>query len=52
MMATGLQARRLARRASAPLALLVYNGFGDLGANPVETITNTTGIWTLRLHRR
>jgi sulfoxide reductase heme-binding subunit YedZ len=32
-----------------PLAWLVYNAFlGDLGANPVETITNTTGIWTLR----
>ena len=34
----------------SPLAWLVYNMFfGDLGANPVETITNTTGIWTLRL---
>jgi len=33
-----------------PLAWLVYTAFwGDLGANPVETITNTTGIWTLRL---
>ena len=33
-----------------PLARLVYGIFwGDLGANPVETITNTTGIWTLRL---
>jgi sulfoxide reductase heme-binding subunit YedZ len=33
-----------------PLANLVYQAFwGDLGANPVETITNTTGIWTLRL---
>ena len=33
-----------------PGALLLYNGFqGELGANPVETITNTTGIWTLRL---
>jgi sulfoxide reductase heme-binding subunit YedZ len=33
----------------APLAWLVYNAvWGDLGANPVETITNTTGIWTLR----
>ena len=33
-----------------PLAWLVYNMvWGDLGANPVETITNTTGIWTLRL---
>ncbi len=32
-----------------PLAWLVYHAFwGDLGANPVETITNTTGIWTLR----
>jgi sulfoxide reductase heme-binding subunit YedZ len=32
-----------------PLAWLVYNAlYGDLGANPVETITNTTGIWTLR----
>ena len=32
-----------------PLSWLVYNAFwGDLGANPVETITNTTGIWTLR----
>jgi len=33
-----------------PLALLVYDGVrGELGANPVETVTNTTGIWTLRL---
>ena len=33
-----------------PIALLVYDGFrGELGANPVETVTNTTGIWTLRL---
>lgn len=33
-----------------PAALLLYNGFqGELGANPVETITNTTGIWALRL---
>jgi sulfoxide reductase heme-binding subunit YedZ len=33
-----------------PLGQLVYGVFwGDLGANPVETITNTTGIWTLRL---
>lgn len=36
--------------ALAPLAWLVARGFrGDLGANPIETITNTTGIWTLRL---
>jgi methionine sulfoxide reductase heme-binding subunit len=33
-----------------PFAWLVYNAFwGDLGVNPVETVTNTTGIWTLRL---
>lgn len=33
-----------------PCGQLVYGVFwGDLGANPVETITNTTGIWTLRL---
>jgi sulfoxide reductase heme-binding subunit YedZ len=32
-----------------PLAWLVSTAvWGDLGANPVETITNTTGIWTLR----
>jgi sulfoxide reductase heme-binding subunit YedZ len=36
--------------ALGPLAWLVYHAFwGDLGANPIETITNTTGIWTLRL---
>jgi methionine sulfoxide reductase heme-binding subunit len=33
-----------------PFSWLVYSAFwGDLGANPVETITNETGIWTLRL---
>jgi len=33
-----------------PLAYLLYNALlGDLGANPLETITNETGIWTLRL---
>ena len=33
-----------------PFAWLVYNAYwGDLGVNPVETITNETGIWTLRL---
>ncbi|MGE0042633.1 MAG: sulfite oxidase heme-binding subunit YedZ [Vicinamibacterales bacterium] len=33
-----------------PFLWLVYNAFfGDLGVNPVETITNTTGLWTLRL---
>jgi sulfoxide reductase heme-binding subunit YedZ len=33
-----------------PFAWLAYNAFwGDLGVNPVETITNETGIWTLRL---
>jgi sulfoxide reductase heme-binding subunit YedZ len=32
-----------------PLALLVYDGFTDnLTANPIEKVTNTTGIWTLR----
>lgn len=36
--------------ALAPAAWLVYGVLADaLGANPVETITNTTGIWTLRL---
>jgi len=34
----------------APAALLISDGFTDnLTANPVEKITNTTGIWTLRL---
>ncbi len=33
-----------------PLALLLYDFYREeLGANPVESITNTTGIWTLRL---
>jgi sulfoxide reductase heme-binding subunit YedZ len=32
-----------------PLAYLIYSLYQDLGANPVETITNFTGIWTLRL---
>lgn len=32
-----------------PLALLVWRAFdGDLGANPVETITRSTGEWALR----
>ena len=31
-----------------PLAYLIYSLYLDLGANPVETVTNTTGIWTLR----
>jgi sulfoxide reductase heme-binding subunit YedZ len=32
-----------------PAAWLVYHAFwGDLGVNPVETITNHTGIWCLR----
>jgi sulfoxide reductase heme-binding subunit YedZ len=36
--------------ALGPAAWLVYGAFaGELGVNPVETITNTTGIWTLRL---
>jgi len=34
----------------APITLLVVNAFrGELSANPVEDVTNTTGIWTLRL---
>jgi sulfoxide reductase heme-binding subunit YedZ len=32
----------------APLAYLVYTLYQDPGANPIETITNFTGIWTLR----
>jgi sulfoxide reductase heme-binding subunit YedZ len=33
-----------------PAALLLYNAlWGDLGVNPLETLTNQTGIWTLRL---
>ncbi|MCP4188043.1 MAG: sulfoxide reductase heme-binding subunit YedZ, partial [Gammaproteobacteria bacterium] len=32
-----------------PLATLVWRGFaGNLGANPVETITHETGEWALR----
>jgi len=35
--------------ALGPFGWLVYNAFwGDLGVNPVETITNYSGIWTLR----
>ena len=34
----------------APFALLIYDGFTDnLTANPIEKITNHTGIWTLRM---
>ena len=33
-----------------PLARLVWRGFShDLGANPIEVITHTTGDWTLIL---
>jgi sulfoxide reductase heme-binding subunit YedZ len=33
-----------------PAALLVWNGLhANLGVNPIETITHTTGDWTLRL---
>lgn len=33
-----------------PAGLLLYNAlWGDLGVNPLETLTNETGIWTLRL---
>jgi len=35
--------------ALGPFLLLLLRGWNDaLGANPIETITNTTGIWTLR----
>ena len=35
--------------ALGPFTWLVYNAvWGDLGVNPVETITNYSGIWTLR----
>jgi sulfoxide reductase heme-binding subunit YedZ len=33
-----------------PAGRLLYNAlWGDLGVNPLETLTNETGIWTLRL---
>lgn len=33
-----------------PLALLTWRGYQQhLGANPIEAITRTTGLWTLRL---
>ena len=33
-----------------PMAWIVWNAvFGDLGANPVETVTHQTGDWALRL---
>lgn len=33
-----------------PAARLLYSAlWGDLGVNPLETLTNETGIWTLRL---
>jgi sulfoxide reductase heme-binding subunit YedZ len=33
-----------------PLGLLAYGALrGDLGANPIETITHQTGLWTLIL---
>ena len=35
--------------ALVPLGLLAYGGRGDLGANPIETITHQTGLWTLIL---
>ncbi|GBE08625.1 sulfoxide reductase heme-binding subunit YedZ [bacterium BMS3Bbin11] len=35
--------------ALVPFSLLLFRGLNDeLGANPIEMITNTTGIWTLR----
>ena len=36
--------------ALVPAALLVRGAFtGDLGPNPIETITHETGVWALRL---
>jgi sulfoxide reductase heme-binding subunit YedZ len=36
--------------ALAPLAYLAIGAWrGSLGANPIETITRSTGLWTLRL---
>jgi sulfoxide reductase heme-binding subunit YedZ len=33
-----------------PVTLLVWDGLNDrLGANPVQTVTHTTGLWGLRL---
>ena len=33
-----------------PALLVLYNAlWGSLGVNPLETLTNETGIWTLRL---
>ena len=35
--------------ALVPLGLLVWKGFhGELGANPIEVITHSTGDWTIR----
>ena len=35
--------------ALTPFALLLYRGWNnELGANPIETITDFTGIWTIR----
>lgn len=35
--------------ALTPFSLLVVNGWNNqLGANPIEMVTDTTGIWTLR----
>ena len=35
--------------ALVPFLLLLLRGWqNDLGANPIETVTDTTGIWTLR----
>ena len=35
---------------AAPAAWLGWSAaFGDLGANPIETVTHVTGEWTLRL---
>ena len=48
MAATGVQARRLGGVPRAARVSDLQPVSRYLGANPVETVTNTTGIWTLR----
>lgn len=51
-----MSGRRIGLKAGAwaaclsPLALLLYRAWtGDLGANPIDTLTRTLGDWTMRL---
>jgi sulfoxide reductase heme-binding subunit YedZ len=40
----------VAAAALAPLAYLALGAWrGSLGANPIEAVTRSTGVWTLRL---